>query len=167
MRTILFSFVCVLSFPFYSFSMDLTSVGDRDKGDTVVINGTQRPDLVDYFDSLKQTVVMVKGSAFAKGSDDQLVNSLDVEAGDNLISLAKAIETSDRKSKSQRSSQSAACKCEGCGADLPDPDGNHFQTDVPCGGSAHQTGQMHWMCTDDVCPPHEDDTYDDSWNNNN
>jgi hypothetical protein len=151
----------------------------REKGTPVMISGKQRDDLVKYFDALKEFNVMVKGKVYSKKeakANDYLPEGelgLPIASAEPQVLINKA----SRAQQSKNSTQSEECVCPGCGGDPNDPEGNHFQSDNTCDSHEHHTGQTHWMCNpDDTCPPNDDDgdgvpddddSYDDSWGNNN
>jgi len=91
-------------------------IPSRGLGEVVVINGIERPDLIDQFDLLKTKTVMIRGTVFAKDRDGNLVIPADVETETQAI-LAEAIEQEgERERLMLAKSQTYKCpRCKWCG----------------------------------------------------
>jgi hypothetical protein len=115
----------------------------RSLGEIVVINGVERPDLVDQFDLLKHHVVLLRGVAFAKDASGGIVipDVLSQELSDDLENYLN--EAREREQEILKKTSSKKCQsCQHCGVegsqcpanDPPCPTHGSYPSCQACGG---------------------------------
>ena len=142
-RILAISLVSLLVLGMSPGSADLLEGEDRSRGEMVVISGNDRPDLVEQFDLIKDNVELVRGVAYAKDGDGNLVLPEEVEAETREILAEIEEEARDREKTILAKSSAKGCiSCPHCGANgTPHPD-------VRCSDANHGTHPECLGCSD-------------------
>jgi hypothetical protein len=114
-HTGIFLFTCLL-LANTSLGGELLNGEARGQGEVVVINGKERPDLVDQFDLIKNKTVMIKGTVFVKDINGNPVVPLELENEIQKYKEERESLAKERESNILKTSTSVSCnRCDICG----------------------------------------------------